>query len=170
MDNLVSVIIPCYNAEKTIEKALDSIINQTYRNLEIITIDDGSTDRTPGILNSYSARDKRVKVVRNERNIKLIETLNKGIGLASGEYIVRMDADDIAVPERIEKEFHFLKEGNYDLVSGGIKFFRDEIKTVSKIYYPWILEKPVFLWASFFVPPVIHPAVFCKAEVLKRCS
>jgi len=168
MDSLVSVIIPCYNAEKTINKALESILNQTYRNLEIITIDDGSTDSTAEILNAYAAKDNRIKVVRNEKNIKLIETLNKGVGLASGDYIVRMDADDISVPDRIEKEFRFLNAGGFDLVSAGIKFFRDEVKTVSKVYYPWILQDAVFLWASFFVPPVIHPAVFCKAEVLKQ--
>ena len=167
MNELVSVIIPCYNAEKTINEALGSIQNQTYRNLEIITIDDGSVDRTFELLNAAAASDSRIKVYKNEKNIKLIETLNKAVGLANGEYIARMDADDIAHPERIEREYHFLKKGNYDLVSAGLKFFRHSVKKISKTYRPMIIHEPVFLWASFFVPPVIHPAILCKAEVLK---
>jgi len=101
----VSVIIPVYNAEKYIKEAVDSVLGQTYRDLEIIIVDDGSTDDTGKILDSYD--DARIRVVRQE-NQGVVRALNKAINTARGEYIVRMDADDISLPERVEKEVRFL--------------------------------------------------------------
>ena len=100
--SLVSIILPCFNASKYIDVALKSILNQNYKNIEVIVIDDGSTDNTLTILEQYSKVDSRIKLFENSKNKGLIYTLNKAILLANGEYIARMDADDISMLDRIE--------------------------------------------------------------------
>lgn len=115
---LVSVLMPCYNAENFVEESLNSILNQTYQNIEVIAINDCSKDRTGEILKCMAKKDSRIKIVENKENLKLIATLNKGIKLCSGDYIARMDSDDIALPTRIEKEVDFLeKNKDHDIVS-----------------------------------------------------
>ena len=96
---LVSVIIPCYNAEKYVESAIRSIMNQTYKNLEIIITDDCSTDDTLEILQKLAKEDSRIKLYKNETNLKIVKTLNNMISQANGKYIARMDADDISLLE-----------------------------------------------------------------------
>lgn len=102
----ISVIMPAYNAEQYISEAIESILNQTYSNFEFIIIDDGSTDRTVEMVQSYS--DPRIRFVQNEHNLGVAATLNRGLKLATGEYIARMDADDIALRERFGKQVSFL--------------------------------------------------------------
>src|SRR6476659_5468798 len=98
---LVSVVFPFYNEEKYIAAAIESIVNQSYKNLEIVMINDGSTDRTPEIVNSYAKKDSRIKLINIPVNRGLINSLNTGIAAATGEYIARMDADDISALNRI---------------------------------------------------------------------
>ena len=104
---LISVILPAYNAEEYIYAAIDSILQQTYTNFELIVINDASTDHTEEIILSFS--DKRIRYIKNEQNLKLIKTLNKGIALANGKYIARMDADDISMPNRFQIEYEFME-------------------------------------------------------------
>ena len=104
--------MPVYNAEKYLNETIDSILDQTYDDFEFLIIDDGSTDRSLQILNSYN--DPRIKVFKNEKNIGYIQTLNKLLELAKGEYIARQDNDDISFPNRIEKQVHFLNN-NVDI-------------------------------------------------------
>lgn len=119
---LVSVIIPCYNAEKFVEKSVYSIMQQTYKNLEIIVIDDCSTDSTSKILDKLSREDDRIVYIQNEKNLKLAKTLNKGIALANGNYIARMDADDISDQNRIEKQVCFMeKNDDIDIVGTNLQ-------------------------------------------------
>lgn len=101
-ENLISILMPTYNVEKYIEEAVRSIINQTYRNFELIIVDDCSSDRTFDILKKLKAEDKRIKLYRNETNSKICKTLNKALSYATGSYIGRMDGDDISEPERFE--------------------------------------------------------------------
>lgn len=98
---LVSVIIPVYNAEKYLEKAINSIVNQSYRNLEIIVINDGSVDHSHLIVTSFT--DSRIKYIKQD-NQGLSKTLNSAIRIASGKYICRMDADDIS--DRVRASRH----------------------------------------------------------------
>ncbi len=93
----ITVLMPVYNGEKYLRESVDSILNQTFTDFELLIINDGSTDSSMEILNSYS--DSRIRIVTNEVNLRLIKTLNKGIDLATGEYIARMDCDDIADPK-----------------------------------------------------------------------
>ena len=105
---LVSVIIPCYNAENYVEEAVRSIMTQTYKNLEIIVTDDCSTDNTLKVLRNLAVEDSRIKIIENKENLKIVKSLNNMINIAQGKYIARMDADDISFPERIEKQLAFM--------------------------------------------------------------
>jgi glycosyltransferase involved in cell wall biosynthesis len=105
---LVSVLMPVYNGAEYLNVAIDSILNQTFTNFEFLIINDGSTDDTESIVLSYT--DPRIRYIKNEHNIKLIATLNKGILLAKGKYIARMDADDISLPNRLAEQINFLEK------------------------------------------------------------
>ena len=115
---LISVIMSVYNGEKYLVQAIDSILNQTYQNFEFIIIDDCSTDNSSHILQEYAQKDSRIKIIKKEKNIGIkgfIKNLNLGISLAKGKYIARMDADDISLPERFQKQVDFL-ENNDDYI------------------------------------------------------
>ena len=103
----VTVLMPVYNGEKYLEEAIDSVLAQTLPDFEFLIIDDGSTDKTPQILKSYT--DTRLRLF-HQNNRGLTRSLNKGIQFSGGEYVARMDADDIALPERLEKQVKFLDE------------------------------------------------------------
>lgn len=105
---LVSVLLPVYNGEAYLKEAIESILNQTYKNFELLIINDGSTDRSVEIIESH--KDSRIRLVHNEANLKLIPTLNRGLDLAHGEYVARMDCDDISLPERLTKQVAFMTE------------------------------------------------------------
>lgn len=103
----VTVLMPVHNGERHLREAIDSILVQSFRPFELLIIDDGSTDRSAAIIASY--RDPRIRCIRNERNLGITATLNKGIALASCELIARMDADDISHPQRLQKQFGYMK-------------------------------------------------------------
>lgn len=103
----ISVIMPVYNAEKYLKKAIDSILNQTYKDFEFIIIDGGSTDNSQKIIESYT--DKRISAIQ-KANFGLIDTLNLGISLCKGDWIARMDADDISYPNRLEEQLKYIKD------------------------------------------------------------
>ena len=101
MEDLVSIIVPVYNTEKYLSKCLDSIVNQTYKNLEIILINDGSTDNSKAICEDFAKKDKRIQVI-NKENSGVSVSRNKGLSLAKGNYIAFIDADDYAELNYIE--------------------------------------------------------------------
>ncbi len=105
----VSVLIPVYNAERYLSSAIESVLCQSYTDLEIIAIDDGSTDLSATILKEFAARDPRVIVI-SQRNAGISAALNRGLELASGIYIARMDSDDLMASERIAVQVKFLDE------------------------------------------------------------
>lgn len=102
MNKLVSIAMTTYNGEKFIKKQLDSIINQTYKNLEIIICDDGSTDKTIDIIKEYQKKDKRIKLYINEKNLGFSKNFEKAISLCKGDYIALSDQDDIWELDKIE--------------------------------------------------------------------
>ena len=101
----VSVLMPIYNASAYLREALESVLQQTFTNFELLVIDDGSTDNSIEIVNSY--HDQRIRLFRNTHNF--IATLNKGIDVATGKYVARMDADDVMLPHRLETQFNFME-------------------------------------------------------------
>ena len=160
---LVSVLIPCYNCEKYVEEAVMSIIKQTYSNLEILVIDDGSTDNTKTILQRLAQKDSRIRYIKNEENLKLIKTLNKGLDLCNGKYIARMDADDISLLTRIEKQVDFLEtHPEIGVVGTYIQIFgvRESVwKMDTKDKY---IRAHLFCNSSF-----AHPSVMMRTSILR---
>lgn len=123
----VSVIMGIYNCAATLQEALDSLYNQSFQDFEIILCDDGSIDNTYEVAKNNSLKYSDVIVLRNEGNKGLNFTLNKCLERSSGEYIARMDGDDISLPSRFEKEVHFLDEHpEYSIVSCPMIYFDDE--------------------------------------------
>ncbi len=122
MDPIVSVIIPTYNGGATLKLAVDSVLLQTYKNLEIIIIDDGSGPKTKEIIAGIIKKDQRVVLLANKTNLGFVKTLNKGVLAAKGKYIARLDDDDCWIDnKKIEKQVNFLEENkDYVLVGGGV--------------------------------------------------
>lgn len=133
---LISVLIPVYNVEQFVSDAINSICNQTYENLEIIVVDDCSTDKTYDIVNELEKKDNRIKLFQNSKNLKIAETLNFALSQATGEYIARMDGDDYSEPSKIEKQYEFLLK-NPDFVLVGTNYILvDEIENeISRTSY-----------------------------------
>ena len=104
----VSVIMSVYNGEKYLKEAINSILNQTFKDYEFIIVNDASTDKSIKILEEYAKKDNRIGLIHNEKNIGLTRSLNKAIKSANGAYIARQDADDISLPPRLEEEVNFL--------------------------------------------------------------
>ena len=123
----ISVIMAVYNEEKYIREAIESILNQTFKDFEFIIVDDGSTDRTLEILKKYAKKDSRIKILRNEKNLGLTKSLNKALKVAKGEYIARIDAGDLCDPKRLEKQANFLDKNSDVYIVG--------------CYHHWINEK-----------------------------
>ena len=118
MEEKISVIVPVYNVEPYLERCLDSIINNTYRNLEIICVDDGSTDNCGAILDRYAERDDRFVVIHKE-NGGVSSARNRGLDTATGEFIAFIDSDDWIHPQYFEILLHMQKQRDYDLVNCG---------------------------------------------------
>lgn len=163
----VSVILPTYNTDFFLHDAIDSILAQTYKDFELIIINDGSTDKTEEIILSYN--DPRIRYIKNETNLKLINTLNKGIDLSRGKYIARMDADDISLPNRLEKEVNFL-ENHPDLsvVSCFPYNINMEGKVLGKSSYFCVTHPIACKFVSMFEPSICHPACMFRADTIKR--
>lgn len=161
---MVTVLMPVYNAGEFLKEAIDSILNQTYEEFEFLIINDGSTDSSVNIIESY--KDKRIKLIHNIENKGLVESLNKGIEIAQGKYIIRMDADDIAEVNRIETQVDFM-ENNSDVAvagSNGVIFLSDKpiIKKLTDLPIKYNEIKCKLL----FECPIVHSAVIIRKNIL----
>ena len=128
MLSLISVIIPIYNAEKYLKECLDTVLHQTYKNLQIILINDGSTDSSGSICNNYAKKDNRITVL-HKRNGGVSTSRNEGIRLALGEYILFLDSDDYADPNMCEMLYNYISLNKVDMVITGTKLTRRTGKT-----------------------------------------
>lgn len=159
---LVTVLLPVYNAELYIADAVESILKQTFRDFELLVINDGSTDKSSEIIRSF--KDERIRLVENEINLRLIATLNKGIKLAKGTYIARMDADDISLPERLQKQVSFM-ETHPEVGVCGTWF--EQLGNPGKIVkYPE--EDAAIRIMMLYQTPFCHPSVILRKEVLEK--
>ncbi len=141
MRDMVSVIMAVYNAEDTLAEAIDSILGQTYTNIQFIICDDASTDGSLDILQQYVQRDNRIILIQNENNSKLSFSLNHCLQYATGKYVARMDADDISTLDRLEKEVVFLESHpEYDLVGTAMQRFNEE-GMADVVYTPEMVDK-----------------------------
>lgn len=131
---MISVIMSCYNESSSeLSEAVDSILNQTYRDFEfIIVCDNPENDELIRLIHEYELADKRVRLIRNEKNIGLAMSLDKAANQASGEYLFRMDADDIAYPDRMMKQYKEITENNLDLVSSGYDIIDEKSEIIRR--------------------------------------
>ena len=116
MHNKISLIVPVYNSEKTIRKCVESVLNQTYKNFEVIFVNDGGTDKTIEILNEYKVNDDRIIIVEKEYNSGVSSTRNFGLKYAKGDFIQFLDSDDYLEPNMFERMVEEQSKHNADLV------------------------------------------------------
>ncbi len=162
--SLVSIVIPIHNGEKYVKESIDSCLNQTYKHLEIIVVNDASTDNTLEILKEY--KDK-IKVISVEKQNGLGNVINIGIKESKGKYIARMDADDIMYPTRIEKQVKYL-ENNPNCVAVGGQI--DIINAVSEItdHRGYAIDDKEIKRNMFLFQPFAHPAVTLKKSSVEN--
>ena len=158
MNKKISVLMGLYNCAETLEQSVNSIINQTYQNWELILCDDGSTDNTYNVAKRLADSDNRITLIKNDSNKGLNITLNNCLSYASGEYIARMDGDDDCFPERFQKQIDFLKsQSEFDIVSSPMIFF-DESGDWGRNY---CIEYPT-------KENIIEGSPICHAPVMMR--
>lgn len=134
MNEVISVIVPIYNVEQYLDKCINSILNQTYKNIEVILVDDGSPDNCGRICDNYSKKDSRIKVIHKE-NGGLSDARNVGIDNANGKYICFVDSDDYIENRYIELLYKAIKENNVDIAQCGIKKISDDEILIENIGY-----------------------------------
>ena len=157
----ISVLMPVYNAkEDELKYAIESILNQTFSDFEFIIINDGSTNNSEEIILSY--KDDRIKYIKNEENLKIIATLNKGIDLAQGKYIARLDSDDYSVPHRLEREYNYL-EKNPNIGIVGSYFLRIPQNVIVTMPN---LPNDVKLYTRYCQNCVLHSSVMFRKNIL----
>lgn len=165
----ISVIMSVYNTKaQWLREAIDSILNQTFDNFEFIIVLDRPTDGSDAVVREYEAKDPRVKVIENEENIGLTCSLNKALAQAKGCYIARMDADDIALPDRFAKQIAYM-DANPDVVVLGGRVFTEGSNTVAQ--YEWTPDQDVLkirmLFRNVGVP---HPTAMIRRSILDEMS
>ena len=159
----ISVIIPCYNVEKYLAKCLDSLINQTFKDIEIICVNDGATDSTPSILKEFSKKDSRIKVI-DKVNGGLSSARNAGLEVVTSPYVAFLDSDDYYELDTLEIAYSAMIENNVDFVcwnicktweNGEQKEEKLELKGRLKIDEKIIRKTPVMAWNKLFKTSII---------------
>lgn len=164
----MSILLPCYNAERFVAQALDSLLGQTHSRLEVLALDDGSTDSTSEILQSFAAKDQRVVYIRAATNHGLVTTLNHGVKAARGEFIARMDADDFAAPDRIAKQLAFLTHRpDVSVVGTASRWIAAEDGRTLRPRPVRCVEPAGARFMGLFATPVSHPTILARAEVMR---
>lgn len=156
-----------YNGEEYLAEAIESVIKQTFKNWELIIINDCSNDSTAEILADFSQRDERIKVHTNEVNLRLPTSLNKAISLCTGKYIARMDADDICLPERFEKQYRFMEE-NSDVSLSSCRFMTVKNGVYSSGGAGGRCDSAALKAMLLVSNPILHPGVIARAEIMKK--
>jgi len=165
-NSLVTVLMPVYNAEKYLKEAIDSILNQTYTNIEFLIINDGSTDGSEDII--YSYKDSRIRFVKNPQNMGLIATLNKGLDLANGKYIARMDADDVSMPTRLKTQVNYM-EANSDVAVCGSKIITMDDDGNELKHAPYMVTDPDRMKHFLTVDDcIVHPSVMMRTNMVQN--
>ena len=164
---LISVVMPCRNSERFLRTAVNSLLAQTYPYFELIAIEDGSTDKTGDILREYQARDSRVRLFYHEISEGVVASLNEGCGKCCGEFIARMDSDDIAAPDRFEKQLRFMTEHPEVSACGSAVALIDENDHIlGHRQYPQ--QDVAIRQRLFYANPMAHPSVMLRKEHLKQ--
>lgn len=162
---LVSVIMPAYNSQKYIERAIESILDQTFRSFEFIIINDASDDRTMEIIEKFAKKDARIKVFSNKKNLQIAASLNLGMKLAQTEFIARMDPDDISHERRLEYQYNFLRgHEKVAIVGSDIVVLNEKGHKIAVRQYPSRsdeLKKVMFKYSPF-----AHPVIMFRKKYI----
>jgi glycosyltransferase involved in cell wall biosynthesis len=162
-DPRVTVVMPVYNCERFLAEAIESILSQTLADFEFVIIDDGSTDDSVEIIASY--RDSRIRLIRNWTNLGVSESLNKGFCLARGEYVARMDSDDVCLPERLARQVAFMEEhAEIGICGTWIETMGEQAGQVLR--YPTAPD--TVKCTHLFGPALAHPSVIMRRDMLKK--
>lgn len=160
----ITVLMPVYNAERYVGEAIESILNQTFRDFKFLIIDDGSTDRSCEIIRAYSLEDHRIELVINESNMGITKTLNKGLSMIDTPYIARMDSDDISLPHRFEKQLDIMENNSdIDVCGTWFEFFENNSGMVMHPERDEDIKLALLFYCSLG-----HPTVMLRNETLKR--
>lgn len=160
----ISVILSAKDSESSLGNAIESILNQTYENFELLIMDDGSTDNTYQIVSQFSSRDKRIKLLKNKENQGLTISLNRLVQHSRGEYIARQDADDFSYPNRLEEQYEYLISKNLDACT---------TKAISSQSSKIIHKKSQYLPKKIvikFKNPFVHGTLLIKKSILERLN
>jgi glycosyltransferase involved in cell wall biosynthesis len=161
------VLLPCLDVERLVGPCIESLLGQTWRDLEVIAIDDGSTDATQTVLQAYARRDSRLRVLRNRTNRGLIDALNRGVSAARGEFIARMDADSFAMPERIQRQVGALEHRPEIAVVGtGVDFVDEAGKRTVRPRPVRCVEPGGARFMALFANPLAHTTIMARTEVM----
>ncbi len=168
----VSILMPCFNAAATLEEALQSLVEQSLSDFEVVAIDDGSTDATAAILQTWADKDGRI-IVHSQPHSGIVAALNAGLARCRAPYVARMDADDLAHPQRLEKQVAFLdRHEEIDLVSCLVECFpRENVRQGFRIYTDWmnsLVEEEQIIKEMFIESPFAHPSVTFRRRVVER--
>lgn len=166
----VSVIMSVHDGERYLRAAIDSILSQTMADLELIVVDDGSNDGSADILREYASRDPRVVVVTNAARLGLTRSLNAALTRAHGEFIARMDADDVSLPHRLERQLAFLALHPDVGVVGSFYSEIDEHGAVTTPVFRFPVEPVLVAWRMAFENPLPHPPILARRAVIEAAA
>lgn len=161
----ISILMSVYNEEKTLAKAIDSILGQTLSDFEFIICDDASSDATPDLLKEYRERDERIVLISHTENKGLAASLNDCLEIARGEYIARQDGDDVSKPERLERTLEYLESTGAPYVGAGVFVF-DDGGVFSKRLFEEKITKHIIAKKN----PFFHPTMIFRKEILERVN
>jgi glycosyltransferase involved in cell wall biosynthesis len=162
----VTVLTTVYNSAPYLEEAIRSILQQTFADFEFIIIDDASTDESPGILARFAQEDSRLRIVTNDKNIGLGESLNKGLALASAPLIARLDSDDVAENNRLELQLAYMNDHPDIGVLGSSMAVIDEEGTLREDAWNMPLSHALIVWGMLFWATMLHPAVMYRKSIV----
>ena len=161
----LSIVMPVYNAEKYLSKCLQSLLNQTFKNFEVILVNDGSKDRSLDVLKKYEKSDGRFHVINLPLNLGYSKAINNAVAASKGNYIAFMDADDICLPERFLKQVEFLDQNlEYGLVGTQYYRMRPDDSIIRKTYSA--ADNFLMRFRLFFSVPTCNPTVMFRREIL----
>lgn len=164
---VVSVLLPVHNGERYLRSSIESILRQTYKQIQLLVIDDGSTDRSRTIVNDFAAEDGRITLCPNGSNLGLIGSLNKGLGLATGEFVARQDADDISCPSRVERQIQFLQaHPEVGIIGSAMDCIDEKNRPLGHFRHPE--SDAAIRFGMLFDNVFIHTSVMFRRELLKR--
>lgn len=164
----ITVLMPAYNAARFLPQAIGSVLDQTYDDFEFIIIDDGSTDETPLILRSYANQDKRIEIITHP-NMGMGKSLNEAMKEAKGNWIARIDADDIMMPQRLERQIIFLNENPHLAVASSLVYYINEKgRTIGK-YSSHFTSRAAITEAQQKDEPIgfHHPAAIFRKDIIQ---